>query len=152
MVSDSISHPLVAAAVPVESDDGQQLSDGIGIALSGGGYRAMLFHLGTLWRLRDAGLLQQAQRISSDSGGSITSGALALAWDRTNWADNGALRRAQPCQRRGAAHQCLRVGRSAPMKGPSISLRRSIAANWTARCEHLASRFALCAGGSSKID
>ncbi|HET9399223.1 MAG TPA: patatin-like phospholipase family protein, partial [Sphingomicrobium sp.] len=64
--------------------------DGIGIALSGGGYRAMLFHLGTLWRLRDAGLLQQARRISSVSGGSITAGALALAWNKIDWADDGA--------------------------------------------------------------
>ena len=89
MVNDSMSHPLVAAATPVERDDDKQLKDGIGIALSGGGYRAMLFHLGTLWRLRDAGLLGQAQRISSVSGGSITAGALALAWKDINWDDDG---------------------------------------------------------------
>jgi NTE family protein len=89
-VNDSTSHPLVAAATPVERDDDKQLVEGIGIALSGGGYRAMLFHLGTLWRLRDAGLLGQAKRISSVSGGSIAAGALALAWKNIKWDDDGA--------------------------------------------------------------
>jgi NTE family protein len=42
----------------------------------------MLFHLGTLWRLYDAGLLVDIDRISSVSGGSITSAVLALAWSR----------------------------------------------------------------------
>ena len=31
--------------------------DGIGLCLSGGGYRAMLFHLGALWRLNERGRL-----------------------------------------------------------------------------------------------
>ncbi len=53
---------------------------GTGLCLSGGGYRAMLFHLGSLWRLYDAGLLQSVKRISSVSGGSITAGALAFNW------------------------------------------------------------------------
>jgi NTE family protein len=56
--------------------------DGIGLCLSGGGYRAMLFHLGTLWRLREAKVLGKLKRISSVSGGSITSGVLALAWGK----------------------------------------------------------------------
>src|SRR5262245_28221555 len=47
---------------------------GIALCLSGGGYRAMLFHLGALWRLNEAGLLSQLKRISSVSGGSITAG------------------------------------------------------------------------------
>jgi len=55
---------------------------GIGICVSGGGYRAMLFHLGAFLRLFELGLLQQANRISSVSGGSITSGKLALEWHR----------------------------------------------------------------------
>ena len=52
------------------------------IALSGGGYRAMLFHVGTLWRLHELGLLAQASHISSVSAGSITAAVLALQWDR----------------------------------------------------------------------
>jgi NTE family protein len=56
--------------------------DGVGLCLSGGGYRAMLFHVGVVWRLHDAGWLERLDRISSVSGGSITAGALALAWPR----------------------------------------------------------------------
>lgn len=54
--------------------------DGIALCLSGGGYRAMLFHLGALWRLHEIGLLGKVARISSVSGGSITAGLLALKW------------------------------------------------------------------------
>ena len=57
-------------------------SPGIGICLSGGGYRAMLFHLGAFLRLFELGLLQKASRISSVSGGSITSAKVALEWTK----------------------------------------------------------------------
>ena len=53
---------------------------GTALCLSGGGYRAMLFHLGALWRLNDAGLLRGLVRVSSVSGGSITAGVLGLNW------------------------------------------------------------------------
>jgi len=52
----------------------------IGLALSGGGFRAALFGLGTLWRLNDAGLLGRLDRITSVSGGSILAGILAHRW------------------------------------------------------------------------
>ncbi|AIJ20167.1 patatin-like phospholipase family protein [Amycolatopsis methanolica] len=55
---------------------------GVGLCLSGGGYRAMLFHLGALWRINELGQLPELTRISSVSGGSITAGALAAAWPR----------------------------------------------------------------------
>ncbi len=55
--------------------------DGIALCLSGGGYRAMLFHLGALWRLNELGWLPRLDRVSSVSGGSITAGVLGLAWD-----------------------------------------------------------------------
>ena len=32
-------------------------ADGVALCLSGGGYRAMLFHVGVVWRLHDAGWL-----------------------------------------------------------------------------------------------
>ena len=51
------------------------------LCLSGGGYRAMVFHLGVLWRLNDAGYLPKLERISSVSGGSITAGVLGLRWN-----------------------------------------------------------------------
>src|SRR2546428_8013244 len=47
-----------------------------GLAMSGGGFRATLFHLGTLWRLNELAYLPTVDRISSVSGGSITSGVL----------------------------------------------------------------------------
>src|ERR1700759_2347222 len=68
-----------------------ELRDGIGVCLSGGGYRAMLFHIGLLKRLNDAGVLKGVQRFSSVSGGSITSGLLGLRWkDLTFGADDVA--------------------------------------------------------------
>ena len=39
--------------IPADSTAPQQLEDGIAICLSGGGFRAMLFHLGALWRLQE---------------------------------------------------------------------------------------------------
>lgn len=54
--------------------------EGIGLALSGGGFRAMLFHLGSLWRLNELGLLANVKRISSVSGGSLVAGRLAVRW------------------------------------------------------------------------
>ena len=55
----------------------------------------MLFHLGALWRLNEAGYLPRLERISSVSGGSMTSGVLALAWDRLDFDENGVARRFQ---------------------------------------------------------
>jgi NTE family protein len=62
--------------------DGQKLERGIGIALSGGGFRAMLFHGGALARLNELVILSRAKRISSVSGGSIAAGHLAASWDK----------------------------------------------------------------------
>ena len=42
----------------------------------------MLFHVGTLWRLYELGLLTSLKRISSVSGGSITAAVTALAWPK----------------------------------------------------------------------
>lgn len=71
---------------PIPSDTpGTKPKAGIGICLSGGGYRAMLFHAGSLWRLYEAGLLAKATRISSVSGGSITAGVLALNWKKLSF-------------------------------------------------------------------
>jgi NTE family protein len=52
----------------------------LAVALSGGGYRAMLFHLGALRRLNEFGLLSVMDRMSTVSGGSITGAVLALRW------------------------------------------------------------------------
>jgi NTE family protein len=50
----------------------------IGLALSGGGYRAAAFHLGTLQKLDEMGLLNDVDVLSTISGGSITGGAYCL--------------------------------------------------------------------------
>ncbi|MBN1566305.1 MAG: patatin-like phospholipase family protein [Acidobacteria bacterium] len=62
----------------------------IGLALSGGGFRATLFGLGSLWRLNDAGLLRKIDRITSVSGGSILAGILAHRWTKLDFAGGGA--------------------------------------------------------------
>jgi NTE family protein len=54
---------------------------GIGLALSGGGFRATLFHIGSGWRLLELGVLPRVARISSVSGGSIFAGTLASHWE-----------------------------------------------------------------------
>lgn len=54
----------------------------IGLALSGGGFRATLYHLGLARFLRDAGILRDVTHITSVSGGSIIAAHLALHWDR----------------------------------------------------------------------
>ena len=61
---------------------------GIALCLSGGGYRAMLFHVGTIWRLNQLGLLRNIARVSSVSGGSITAGALGLVWKKLKFDAN----------------------------------------------------------------
>jgi NTE family protein len=55
---------------------------GVGLCLSGGGYRAMLFHTGALWRLNELGWLPKLDYVSSVSCGSIAAGVLAHAWPR----------------------------------------------------------------------
>jgi NTE family protein len=66
---------------PIPTDDENKSPEPTpALCLSGGGYRAMVFHIGVLWRLYETGLLKSLKRISSVSGGSITAGQLALAW------------------------------------------------------------------------
>ena len=60
-----------------------------GLALSGGGFRAALFHLGSLWRLNELGWLKRLAEVTSVSGGSITAGHLGLCWNRLKFEDNG---------------------------------------------------------------
>jgi NTE family protein len=58
---------------------------GIALCLSGGGYRAMLFHTGALIRLNEGGVLPKLSRVSSVSGGSIIAGVLALLWKQLSF-------------------------------------------------------------------
>jgi len=104
MPDSDLSSPVLMipgdAAAPVE--------DGIAVCLSGGGYRAMLFHTGVLWRLLELGFLSPIartatlpggvqkpigtfQRISSVSGGSIISGMLGHKWQSLDFSSPTAL-------------------------------------------------------------
>ncbi|HKZ05784.1 MAG TPA: patatin-like phospholipase family protein [Methylomirabilota bacterium] len=75
----------VSASSPVReiSPEGEGAPEsGLALCLSGGGYRAMVFHVGVLWRLNEAGYLRRLARVSSVSGGSITAAVLGLKWNR----------------------------------------------------------------------
>lgn len=63
---------------------------GIALALSGGGYRAMLFHVGAIIRLNELRLLKDIKRISSVSGGSIAAAFLGLKWRKLDFRDGQA--------------------------------------------------------------
>jgi NTE family protein len=93
-----MDRPLDPALVePVQRLPGEEAEKqperGTALCLSGGGYRAMLFHVGVIWRLVDTGSLGRVDRISSVSGGSITAGVLGLAWERLKPAESGAAER-----------------------------------------------------------
>lgn len=77
-----------AAASPHDRVE-REPQEGIVLCLSGGGYRAMLFHLGALWRLNETGHLNRLARVSSVSGGSIVAGVLALNWEQLAFDDTG---------------------------------------------------------------
>ena len=65
----------------------------LAICLSGGGYRAMLYHVGALRRLNEFGFLGVVDRFSSVSGGSITAAVLALNWTALKFDQNGVAQR-----------------------------------------------------------
>jgi NTE family protein len=87
--STSISEPVESIVTDAGSAPPQ---NGTALCLSGGGYRAMLFHLGSLWRLNELGQLPTLDRISSVSGGSIIAGALGLAWSKLDFDAAGVAR------------------------------------------------------------
>jgi NTE family protein len=74
--------------IPADADS--KVEDGIALCLSGGGYRAMVFHVGVLWRLNETKLLSKIDRFSTVSGGSITAGVLAKRWSDLNFVDGVA--------------------------------------------------------------
>ncbi len=61
---------------------GPSKRSGTALCLSGGGYRAMVYHLGALKRLNEAGWLPRIDLVSSVSGGSITASVLASRWNQ----------------------------------------------------------------------
>ena len=53
----------------------------LGLSLSGGGYRATGFHLGTLKKLQEMNILPEVDVLSTISGGSITGAYYCLNKD-----------------------------------------------------------------------
>jgi NTE family protein len=76
-------------AVPSEGGAGR--TPGIALCLSGGGFRATLFHLGAVRRLNEFGMLSGLDVITSVSGGSILNGVLATRWPRLAIGTGGVI-------------------------------------------------------------
>ena len=95
MAQNEPASPVNIVDTGSEHDDPRRPQPGIALCLSGGGYRAMVFHLGALWRLNELGYLRKLDRVSSVSGGSITAGLLGLKWSRLEFDAAGV----SPCSR-----------------------------------------------------
>src|SRR2546425_687080 len=54
-----------------KAESAQPRQNRLGLALSGGGFRASFFHIGVLAQMADLGLLRHLEVISTVSGGSI---------------------------------------------------------------------------------
>jgi NTE family protein len=89
MAQEASAGPVTVVNTGSAHDDPQQPQPGMALCLSGGGYRAMVFHLGALWRLNELGYLLKLDRISSVSGGSITAAVLGLKWSRLSFDQHG---------------------------------------------------------------
>ena len=76
----------------LDGDQGERQEDvenGIALCLSGGGFRATLYHLGVVRYLCLSGKLKNVKIVSSVSGGSVLAAHLVLHWHKyleKNWA------------------------------------------------------------------
>jgi len=76
----AIPSAIVTSNAAIVSNDAPDIA----LCLSGGGYRAAIFHLGAVRWLNEIGWLPRLNRISSVSGGSILAGHLAYRF-RNGW-------------------------------------------------------------------
>jgi NTE family protein len=83
---DAIDYTPTSSNLPGAPPD---VRPGLALALSGGGFRAALFHLGALRSLNEHGVLSRVSTISSVSGGSILSAHLAARV--VPWPEPGAV-------------------------------------------------------------
>jgi NTE family protein len=125
------------AAPPLASDD-----RGWCLCLSGGGFRATLFHLGALIRLNELGVLSRLSTITSVSGGSILNGLLACRWSKLQLNEAGILRDFEEIVARPMREFCaqdlrtpLLLGtRLMPLNWPTLIRDRcSVSANFLAK-------------------
>ncbi len=73
MRADSAAQPALIPEPPPSPEHPR----GLALCLSGGGFRALLFHLGALRRLNELGVLAKVDTLSATSGGSILAAHLA---------------------------------------------------------------------------
>jgi predicted acylesterase/phospholipase RssA len=97
-----------------ELAEGRQLD--LGLALSGGGMRAVVFHIGLLRRLADDDRLEHVTQVSTVSGGSLATAAI-LAQTGLQWPSSEQYRhQTYPALRRlhhrSGQHAGDRLGRS----------------------------------------
>ena len=71
-MSDCIDSAVATQQPAAEGNAGRK----IGLALSGGGVRAAVFHLGVIKRLAEEGLLEEVSTVSTVSGGSLVMAAV----------------------------------------------------------------------------
>ena len=107
--------------------------EGVEPGISGGGFRATLFHCGALCRLGELGILARLDRVSSVSGGSITAGVLATRWTALRFEGDvavnlrGAGRRAPPGVLPPDDRRALGLGALLPGRRPSDLLQAAYA-------------------------
>lgn len=85
---DTVDSPPSASSNSPSSDAADR---GACLCLSGGGFRATLFHLGVIQRLNELGVLARLSTITSVSGGSILNGLLASRWSRLKLGPNNVF-------------------------------------------------------------
>lgn len=119
-------------------------NSGIALALSGGGIRAMVFHLGVLRCLAENGLLESVTRVSTVSGGSLLIG-LALKECEMSWPSSPAFvstvyphLREKLCRRSlqwGAARQLLNPLRLRFLVSRANLLSLALTEEWGIDCK-----------------
>ena len=117
--------------------------EGTALCLSGGGYRAALFHLGALRRLNELGILAQVDTLTSVSGGAIFAAQLATHLTRQPDAWPAGGRRGR---RLGGGSRSADAGlRGAATSGRGLRFAASHPFRWfdrNAAIEALAQRYA----------
>lgn len=90
----------------------------IALALSGGGIRAMVFHLGVFKHLAERGLLEDVARVSTVSGGSLLVGLL-LQQNQMRWPTSEQfLARSLPALRESLCTRSLQWGAARQLLNP----------------------------------
>ena len=115
--------------------------EGVALCLSGGGYRAGIFHAGALTRLNELGILSKVDTFTSVSGGSVANAALATYWARL--AQAPAPGEVLPGFEEGVARPLRRLARHNVRTGSVLSrLKPSMWFHPGASIEGLAERYA----------